>query len=83
MATYVQPLLLMGASRRALDNHEIPAEQKRARTREQLEADLQRALERMDMDRTDGVKNQAYVKALIRLNEFLLEERAILASGRS
>jgi hypothetical protein len=73
----------MGAARRVLDDHAIPAEEKRNRTREQLEKDVQRALARLKTDRTDGPRNQAYVKALIRLNAFLLEERALLVSARN
>jgi hypothetical protein len=72
----------MGAAQRALDFHPVPSPEDRNRTRQQLEKDVERALGRLKTNRADGVRNHAYVKALIRLNEFLVQERILLISER-
>jgi hypothetical protein len=71
----------MGSARRALDNNPNLAEEERLRTKQLLEKNVQRALGRLKVNRSDGARNQAYVKALIRLNEFLLKERALIVPG--
>jgi hypothetical protein len=52
----------------------------RDRIRERLLKNVQRTRERMENDRTNEAKSGAYVKALIRLNEFLLKEKSLVLS---
>lgn len=72
----------MGAARRVLDNKSFPVEVDRDRKRQQLQSDLERALKRLKTDRANGARNEAYAKALIRLNEFLLQERVLVMEER-
>jgi hypothetical protein len=39
---------------------------------------VERARERLATDRASGTKHQSYVKALIRYNEFLMQEQVLV-----
>lgn len=67
----------MGAARRALQDSPFP-EQDRLKLRSALEKKVERAKESLDRGKITPAKNGAYIKALIRLNEFLMEEKALM-----
>ena len=52
--------------------------EERDRTRALLQKNVERARTRVVADRENGAKNEAYVKALIRYNEFLMEEKVMM-----
>jgi hypothetical protein len=55
-----------------------PEKEDRDRTRALLQKNVERARTRVVADRKNGAKNEAYVKALIRYNEFLMEEKVMM-----
>jgi hypothetical protein len=56
----------------------MPEKEDRDRTRALLQKNVERARTRVGADRDNGAKNEAYVKALIRYNEFLMEEKVMM-----
>jgi hypothetical protein len=71
----------MGTARVAL--RKIPAlgERKRQNVRNLLESRVIRARYRFDADHASEKNREAYIEALIRFNEFLLQEKFVVASA--
>jgi len=65
----------MGSARKVLENSPFQELAERNRLKDSLENDVRRARERLRTGQKNAEKSQAYVKALIRFNEFLLQEK--------
>jgi hypothetical protein len=65
----------MGSVQRKPGQTPAPEEEKRRRKRVLLQKSVERAREQLATDKKNGAKNEAYVKALIRYNEFLMAEK--------
>jgi hypothetical protein len=68
----------MGSARRVLETSPFQDLAESNRMKQSLEEDVMRTRKRLSTGKKDGMKSQEYVKALIRFNEFLLQEKAKL-----
>jgi hypothetical protein len=66
----------MGSARRVLDSSPFQELAESNLIIQFLEEDVRRTRQRFSTGKKNGTKAEAYVKALIRFNEFLLQEKA-------
>jgi hypothetical protein len=70
----------MGAAARAFQIRPLPQEN-RQELRSALENEVERTRVRLNSGEQTAAKRAAYIKALLRLNTFLMEEKSLILSS--